>query len=180
MPLTDLAVLLTLGIATPVVVLLLRRRGLRGRRLFTAGWLGFYALVLVVSMAAHSVDIVWRLFVGRGYDGAATAYDFRVYSLVLLGAVLIGFGVRLLMATRELGRGLASARSGAAWTTLLALAVVAPLIPIQPVFAIPLTVLSALTLLVLAWAGAPPERAEPEPPAPPAPERRPAGMTAES
>jgi hypothetical protein len=152
MPLADIAVLLSIGISTPALAVLLRRRGLRGRRLFSAWWVGFYGIVLVVTMAAHCIDVLSRLYVGRGYDGAAFTYNFRVYGLMLLGALLIACGARLLRSALEVGQPDA-ARGTAARTTLLVLAVVAPLIPIHSFFAIPLTVLGALTLLVLAVAG---------------------------
>jgi hypothetical protein len=152
MPLADIAVLVSIGISAPALAVLLRRRGLRRRRLFSAGWVGFYGVVLVVMMTAHCIDILSRLYVGKGYDGAAFTYNFRVYGLMLLGALLIACGVRLLRSALEVGHADA-ARGTAARTTLLVLAVVAPLIPIHSFFAIPLTALGALTLLVLAFAG---------------------------
>ncbi|HEV2736807.1 MAG TPA: hypothetical protein VGV85_18350 [Longimicrobiaceae bacterium] len=152
MPLADIAVLLSIAISTPALVVLLRRRGLRGRRLFSAGLVGFYGVVLVVTMTAHCIDIFSRLCVGKGYDGAAFTYDFRVYGLMLLGVLLIACGARLLRSALEAGHADA-ARGTAARTTLLVLAVVAPLIPIHSFFAIPLTALGVLTLVVLAFAG---------------------------
>jgi hypothetical protein len=52
----------------------------------------------VDAPAAHCIDILTRLAIGRGYDGSVFSYDFRVYSLFLLGLVLVGAGVQLLRA----------------------------------------------------------------------------------
>ena len=157
MPLTDIAVLLSIGISTPALARLLWRCGMRGRRLFTTVWVGFYGLVLAIMMVAHCIDVLSRLYIGQGYDGAAFVYNFRVYALLLLGAALIGCGLRLLKTALDLSHGGAAARSGGVRTTLLVLAVVAPLIPIHSFFAIPLTALGALTLLLLVWATVPQE-----------------------
>jgi hypothetical protein len=91
--------------------------------------------------------------VGTGYGGAAFVYDFRVYSLLLLGVVLIGTGIRLLYAAVGLSRRVPGARGTALRTLGIVLAIVAPLIPFQAVFAISLSVLSGFGLLLAAWPG---------------------------
>ncbi|HEV2149651.1 MAG TPA: hypothetical protein VGR37_19785 [Longimicrobiaceae bacterium] len=170
MPLPDIAVLLAIALGTPALGALLWRRGVRGRRFFTAMWVGFYGLVLTVMMTAHCLDVLSRLYVGRGYDGAAFPYDFRAYALLLLGALVVGCGARVLRAGLGLGSADPASRREGIRVTVAVLAVVAPLIPIHSFFAIPLTVLGVLTLAVLLWAAPKPaERVL----APPLPEPRP-------
>lgn len=153
MPLTDLVVLTLLPLATATSAVLLWRRGIRGGRLFAATWLAFYGFVLVFMMAAHSIDIAYNtLRGGMAFDGSPWMYNFRVYALHLLGAVLIWQGVRCLLAVPGTGRGDAAARTAALRATLVVLAVVAPLIPIHAFFGILLTVISAISLLVMVLA----------------------------
>lgn len=153
MPLSDIAVLLSIGVSTPALAALLWRRGVRGHRLLTSLWVGFVGLVLVASMVAHCVDVLSRLAIGTGYGGEAFVYNFRVYSLMLLGAVLIAAGAALLRVAPGLSTGDASARKSALRTDLVVLAMVAPLIPIHAIFATALTVLAVVTLVVLLAVG---------------------------
>ena len=148
-PLSDLAVLAAITLATILWVRWLWRRGVRGRDLLASGWLGFLGLVLIVTLLAHNVDIASRLIVSRGHDGPAFGYNFRFYSLQLLGVVLIGCGVQLVRAAAGLGLGNPAARGSAMRTLALVLLVVVPLIPIQAFFAIPLSVLGAVALLLV-------------------------------
>lgn len=151
MPKTDLFVLLTLLLGTPALVFRHRRGGARGRRLFAAGWTSFYGLALTAMMATHCVDVLANVMRGAGtrMDGLPWAYDFRLYSLLLLGVLLTVIGVRVLRTTPGLARGDAGARRDTAVHTLLVLGIALPLIPIHAFFAYIVTTLSALTLLVL-------------------------------
>ena len=157
MALTDIVVLLVIGIGTTTSTILLWRRNIRGRSLFAAAWLSFYGLALTASMLAHSVEIIYRaatrLDAGGGF---ASIYNFRLYSLLLLAALLIWAGIQCLRAAPLLGRGSAEARRAALRASGVALAIVAPLIPIQAVFGTLLTVLSVLSLLMLTWASTTP------------------------
>jgi cytosine/creatinine deaminase len=130
-PSSDVIVLLAIVLATTGWVVRLWRGGVRGRRFAISGWLGFLGILIVVALAAHCIDILSRLYAGTGQDGAAFAYNFRVYSLLLLGVLLIGAGINLLRAALGLSRGMPSAR--------------------QAFFAVPLGVLSAVTLPLVAW-----------------------------
>jgi hypothetical protein len=109
----------------------------------------FYGIVLIVSMTAHIVDILSRWYVGRGYHGTPLGYDFRLYSLLLLGVLLATLGLRLVRSALRLSRGDPAGRSGALATAGLALIAVVPLIPIQRFFAVPLSVLGTLVMLIL-------------------------------
>lgn len=151
MPSSDVIVLLAIVLATTVWVVRLWRRGVRGRRFAISGWLGLLGFVLVVALTAHCVDILSRLVAGSGHDGAVFTYNFRVYSLLLLGVLLIGAGVNLLRAALGLSRGMASARRSALRTLAVVVAIMLPLIPFQAFFAVPLGVLSAVTLPLVAW-----------------------------
>jgi hypothetical protein len=128
----------------------LRRGGARGVMFAGAMAAGVYGIVLTVSMTAHIVDILSRWYIGRGYDGTSFGYDFRLYSLVLLGVLLTALGVRLVRAALRMSRGEPAGRSGALVAAGLATIVVVPLIPIQRFFAVPFSVLGAIVLLILA------------------------------
>jgi hypothetical protein len=112
-------------------------------------------------MTAHCLDVLSRLAVGTGYDGLAFAYNFRVYSLLLLGLVLIACGLRLLRISLAISARMPEIRGQAVRAVATVLILVAPLIPIQGFFAIPLTVLSGVLLVLVLWrirpAGAAPE-----------------------
>ncbi len=150
-PWSDLLVLLGIVASTGYWLRLLRRRGLRGGRFAVAAAVALLGLVLIFTMTAHCLDVLSRLLIGAGYDGKAFVYDFRVYSLLLLGVVLIACGVRLLRIS--LGTG-----AGSGHTVTAVLILVAPLIPIQAFFAIPLTVLSGSVLLLILWLAEPAQR----------------------
>ena len=148
---TDLTVLALIFAGTILATALLWRRRIRGRLLFDSIWLSFYGLVLILMMGAHSAEIVYRIVAARAAaaNSAGSWYDFRVYSLLLLGALLIWAGVESLRAAQSLSRGSAQARRAALRVAVVVVAIVAPLIPFQKVFGILLTVLSLLAILVL-------------------------------
>ena len=109
-----------------------------------------HGVVVTAMMLGHCADIGSRLYIGRGYDGAAMTYNVRIYSLFLLGGVLVTCGVQLLRAAFAIASAAPRARRmGLRWAGL-ALLVVAPLLPIQLFFAIVHTVLACITLPVLA------------------------------
>ena len=151
MPLSDVIVLLAIVLATTVWVVRLWRRGVRGRRFAISAWLGFLGFVLIVALTAHCVDILSRLVAGTGHEGATFTYNFRVYSLLLLGALLIGAGIYLLRAAWGFSRGISNARRSALRTLGFVVAIVLPLVPFQAFFAVPLGVLSVVTLPFVAW-----------------------------
>lgn len=149
----DLVVLLTVIFATCTASKLLWRRGVRRRRLLAGVWLSFYGLLLVAMMVAHSAEILYRAYTGgTTIEDSAWAYDFRTYSLHLLGAVLIWQGITVIRSVLALSAGspVSSPQvTRAVWVTL---AVVSALIPIQVFFGVLLTSLSVISLVVLAVA----------------------------
>jgi hypothetical protein len=150
MPVIDRVVLVSVVLGCIGLGVRLWRRGARRRLLASAIVAGSYGVVLTVSMAAHIVDILWRWYVGHTYAGTPLVYDFRLYSLLLLGVALIACGMSLLRAADALASGEVRGRGSAAAAAACALAIVLPLIPIQSFFAVPLSVLGALVLLLLA------------------------------
>jgi hypothetical protein len=151
MPWSDLAVLLGIVTSTACWVRLLRRRGFRGDRFAVSAAVAFLGLVLIVTMTAHCLDVLSRLVIGTSYDGAPFVYSFRAYSLLLLGVVLIGSGLRLLRISLAIGAPTADMRGQAIRAVATVLLLVAPLIPIQGFFAIPLSVLGGVSLLLVLW-----------------------------
>ena len=162
MPLTDLVVVLVIIALTILSTILLWRQSIRGRSLFAAAWLSFYGLVLTGAMLAHSAEVVTRAVARAATSDFASIYNFRLYSLLLLPALLIWAGVSCLRAAPNLGRGSVEARRAAVRASVLALAIVAPLIPIQRLFATLFTVLSILSLIVLTWVSPTPKPISPE------------------
>jgi hypothetical protein len=152
MPVSDLLVLGGTLFGTALLFGWHRSVRARGGALFAATWLGFFGLFLVLSMFAHTVEILWH--VARGdtqTSGEPWTYDFRAYSLLLLGAVLMAIGFGVLGASANLSRGRRNGRRASALLTLSALAVTLPLIPIQAFFGVLVSGLAGVTLLVL-WA----------------------------
>src|SRR3970282_1004141 len=97
---------------------------------------------------AHLVAVLGRALGGQGSVGADSfSYDFRFYSLVLVGLLILLPGFLCLRHARGLTQGEASAYRHARRATLWLLGVNLPLIPIQG-FAVLLSVLSGLNLLV--------------------------------
>lgn len=148
-PWSDLLVLLGITVSTGYWVRLLRGRGLRGRGLALSSAVAFLGLVLIVTMTAHCLDVLARLAIGSGYDGRPLGYNFRVYSLLLLGLVLIACGLRLLRLSLAIGAQTREMRGPALRALATVLILVVPLIPIQGFFAIPLSALSGVLLLVV-------------------------------
>jgi hypothetical protein len=144
---TILALLLGLAACTGVPW----RRGLRGRRFLTVAFLAFYGYALAAMLAAHCADIAYSTAVhARSPDGSVFAYNWRTYSLLLFGVLLMRQGAACLRAARRLARGEADARADALRGVGVVLAVVLPTVPLHGVFGTAFSVWSALTLLVVA------------------------------
>jgi hypothetical protein len=150
-PWSDLAVLIGIVASTGWWMRRLRRRGLRAGRYAAASAVGFLGLTLVIMMTAHCLDVLSRLAVGTSYQGAAFVYDFRAYSLLLLGVVLIACGTRLLRVSLRIGGSATEVRVEAIRALLAVLALVTPLVPIQGFFAIPLCAIAGLAMLLVVW-----------------------------
>lgn len=146
----DQVVLLVVLLGTAVCGGTLWRRGARGWRFARATWLAFYALALIAMMGAHSGEILYHTLRGdTAFDGSVWTYNFRVYALHLLGAVLIWQGAVCLRAAFRIGQGDWLARREALRAVLIVLAIVLPLVPIHAFFGVILTVLSAVSLLAV-------------------------------
>jgi lysylphosphatidylglycerol synthetase-like protein (DUF2156 family) len=112
----------------------------------------FCGLVTFGFIALHLVAVVGRAVSGRGFGGEARfAYDFRFYSLVLMGVVIIIPGLVCLIHARRLTRGDVKAWTRTLWASSMLLLISVPLVPIQA-FAIGPAGLAGLNLVAL-WAG---------------------------
>ena len=127
------------------------RRGQRGWRLAALVFVSFYGVGLVATMAAHCADIIHNLVLRNRslVDGSPFTYNWRTYSLLLFGVLLIDRGIRVLRAARRFAGGDASARdilrNGA-----VVLAITLPIIPIHAFFGVLISVWSSLALIVAA------------------------------
>jgi hypothetical protein len=122
-------------------------------------------LLITVFSSAHLVAVTLRRIqfkIPAWVTGethamiAGVPYDFRIYSLVLFGAVTLSAGMVIIRSSLGVGRGEAGARRQAVWAMLIVLATVIPVIPIQdeaPLLIVPAaTGLSALMLCRLSKA----------------------------
>jgi hypothetical protein len=135
--------------STLVAAVRFRRRGARGRQFAGATLLGFSGATLTTMLAAHNAEIVYRLL-GNPLDTMPPLkYDFRSYSLLLVGVLLMVQGGRVLRAAAAVGRGDAVAHRVALRAGLVVLAIGAPIIPIHVFFG-PIT--TALAILVIGGA----------------------------
>lgn len=158
-------ILSVVGASTLAAGVSMWRRGARGRRFAGATLVAFSGATLTTMLAAHNAEVVYRLL-GNPLDTMPPLkYDFRSYSLLLLGALLMVLGVDVFRAAAAVSRGDAAARRDALRVGLLVLAIGAPIIPIHIFFG-PIT--TALALIALGGA------ALARPVAVPAEEREPA------
>jgi len=81
----------------------------------------------VIVGIAHLIAVTVR----ATSAGDSFVYDFRVYSLWMLGVLITIPGLVCLRLARPLARGAAPAWSAAFWSCLFALGVTVPLIPLQ-------------------------------------------------
>ena len=100
------------------------------------------ALIGLLGMV-HTLAVI-----GRALRGPAFEYNFRLYSLVMMGVAQIAGGVRCLSTSWNLARGDVRAWKAAVGATTLLLVVNLPLMPIQG-FAVGFSVFLAVNLLVL-------------------------------
>jgi hypothetical protein len=101
-------------------------------------------LLIALLSAVHSITVA---VVAARRDGPLV-YDFRFYSLELLGGLLIALGLGLVFAAAGIARGEVMARRAAIGACLGLLAVNLPLMPLQG-FAIGFSVFAAIGLAVL-------------------------------
>jgi hypothetical protein len=108
-----------------------RGAGARGRVLAVAGWSFWTGMVITVMLTLHCVQITWMAFSGVYTSRTGFTCDFRYYSLMLLAAVLLPQGVRMLKCARALARREEESRRGLTRASLVVTAAALPLIPIQ-------------------------------------------------
>ena len=119
-------------------------RGRGAGALAAVGSVTFFCGALIGLLgAAHTLAVI-----GRALRGPASEYDFRLYSLVMMGVALIAGGLRCLSTSWNVARGDVRAWKAAIGATTLLLVVNLPLVPIQG-FAVGLSVFLVMTLLVL-------------------------------
>ena len=110
----------------------------------------FFGLALCTLILGHLAEILHQKIVKKIFDdNNSWTYDFRFYSLIMMGVLLAGCGIRYLWAVRTLSREGMAGRRITLTTTLFVLVIVVPLIPIQPFFATVLSSLGFATLLIL-------------------------------
>jgi len=165
MPYTDPIVLGLLLVSLIGSVIYQWRRGLRGGRLAVVAFAMFYSLAMISALGMHCLDVLYALTHRlKHFDtGATFGWDWRTYSLLLFGVLLVWLGTQCLRRALRMGRGDTSARPEFLRLAAVALLIVAPVIPIQGFFGIVGATLSVLVLLAVglggrSWAGAAEDR----------------------
>jgi hypothetical protein len=133
--------------ATAFFGVLLWKSGVSLRRLIGTTYIFFYGTFITVMLFMHNTVILGLRIFDRP-NGDSAAYDFHLYSLILLGSVLIFQGVRSLRAALMLKAGNENGIREARRAALIVLAVAVPLIPLQ-FFGMVLTLLSLLNLAAI-------------------------------
>ena len=120
--------------------------GRRGARVLAAvGAVTFFCGALIAFLGlAHTLAVIGEAF----SRPPAFEYDFRLYSLVMLGVSLIAGGLRCLSTSWNVARGDARAWKAALTATILLLVINVPLMPIQG-FAVAFTALLLVSLIAL-------------------------------
>jgi hypothetical protein len=128
------------------------RRGQRGWRLIGLAFLSVYGVGLVAMLSAHCVDILYNLILANRsvVDGSAFTYNWRTYSLLLFGVLLLERGVRVLFATRRLAARDSQARADILRNAGVVLAITLPTIPIHAFFGVLISAWTSLALLIAA------------------------------
>jgi hypothetical protein len=163
MPHVDLIVLVLLAAGLLASVIVPWRRGVRGRRLLATAMAAFYGHTLVTMLAFHCIDILYGLANRlQSMTGAPFRWDWRTYSLLLFGTLLVRLGADCLTAAAGIARGEPAARARFLRRAALVLGLVLPIVPIHAFFGYLISGATALALLVVAAAGR--ERARVAPP----------------
>ena len=128
------------------------RHGQRGWRLATLAFISFFGVGLVTMMAGHCADIIYNLALANRsvVDGSPFTYNWRIYSLLLFGVLLIDRGIRCLSATRRFAGGDDTARSDVFRNAGVVLAITLPTIPVHAFFGGLMSGWSSLALIVAA------------------------------
>jgi hypothetical protein len=130
------------------------RRGLRWKPLAVTVFAMWFSFGVISTMILHCLDVLYGLSHHRtSMTGKPFAYDWRTYSLLLFGALMIWFGARCLIAALRMGRGDDSARLEFLRLVAVILVIVLPIIPVSPFFGPIASVWSTLGLLVVGLGG---------------------------
>jgi hypothetical protein len=114
----------------------------------------FFAMTPFINLWAHEFAIGIAAFLR--WQRGLFVYDFRFYSLMLLGAVFIGLGGYLLAQLGALSRGIPTARRSIRRACLLQIGCSLPLFPLNPIGLMPtLASLGVLGVLFFATRRAP-------------------------
>jgi len=120
----------------------------RGAVALAVGAVTFFCGALIASLgSAHTIAVI-----ARALRGPSFVYNFRLYSLVLLGACQMAGGLRCLSTSWRVARGDARAWKSALAATMLLLIVNVPLMPIQG-FAGATSMIAVVTLITLIATG---------------------------
>lgn len=154
MPNSDPIVLGLILVSLVASLVLQWRRGLRWRRLAVTVYAMFFSLTVMSTMSMHCADVLYGLTHHlQSMTGKTFAYDWRTYSLLLFGALLIWFGARCLEAALRMGRGEERGRIDFLRHVAVILAIVLPLIPVNPFFGPLASVASGLALAIVGLGG---------------------------
>jgi hypothetical protein len=126
-----------------------RRKHVPGTLLVVSGLNAICGLASSLLGGAHFFAVMGRALRGAGLQGAPDfSYNFRFYSLVMLGILLAVPGILCLRSASGLTKGEPAAWKNALWSSIVLMVVNGPLIPIQR-FAILLGGLALLNAVVL-------------------------------
>jgi hypothetical protein len=152
MPHIDLAVIVVLVAGAIAMSIAHWRRAHRGWRLAALIVVSIFGVALTAMMAAHCVDVVYKVVhASRSMvDGAAYTYNWRSYSLLLFGALLVDRGVRTLRAVLRFSGGDEARRRELARHAGFVLLLTLPIVPVHSFFGILMSAASTLALAAIA------------------------------
>ena len=155
MPYIDPVVMVCLALGLVGCAAYAWRSGARRGRFAALFFAAFYGWTLVVMLAAHCADVLYATVLHHPSfsDHRPMTYNWKTYSLLLFGGLLIRQGVRCLRAARAMARGVDRARVDVLRAAGVVLALVLPLIPIHAFFGWLISGATTLTLLVVGLAG---------------------------
>jgi hypothetical protein len=131
------------------------RRGLRWRRLVVTVFAMFFSLTVISTMIMHCADVLYGLTHHlTSMTGQPFTFDWRTYSLLLFGALMLWLGTRCLAAALRMGNGDPRGRTDFLRLVVVMLVIVLPLLAVSPFFGPLASVASGLALVVVGLGGA--------------------------
>ena len=117
---------------------------------FVGAWILLTGLLFTALISVHVGTIVTRAFQGKGVgDESQFHYNFRFYSLMLLGFAIVLPSITCVVHVRRLTEGNRCSWQTVVKSHLMLLAIALPLFPIQRGFSIGFSVFSLVSLLTL-------------------------------